>query len=511
MAVGNAGDPGGSGDLLGDEAEVDATTAARIRRPIWLAILAAMVVFLAIYGVWNRQTSEAADDKSAETPGALLQAETAEGTSLAAVGRATGLDSPCTAWLLDTGAPATAQAYAVTTGTCVGVSDPTTILTAEPVRGATAAFRAFAPRTASGRVELVETPIQEVVWASARGTDLALLRLGATYGDLSDRGVRPIRPVAPLPEDAQILIAGVPVAGIAPSEQYLRGSRCQVGPTTDVLEDSALWHDLQSSTCRGIIGGSQGSVVLNQAGEAVGMVNSSTIAADDGQDCALGRPCEVSAGGVTVAENHSYMVPVDSLAGCFPEGEFALGVRCGLEDPMSVVVAQVGTSVASPGASVKIQFEDRNPNAAEAELKSGPLGETDCRDLADWELARPPYTVTMPSQEGFALVCVGSADQPTELVVRVDTSAPDPATIELRQTRVEGGVRVEPVVDPPDLVGFRWVSGPKGAIDCATAEGYVLYQGAPALVEAADMPSTVCVIGIDEAGNESAPSSHDVE
>ncbi len=511
MSVGNVGDAGGSGAPSGDEAELDATTADRMRRPIGLAILATIVVFLAIYGVWNRQTTQAADDKSAETPGALFPAETGQGTSLAGVGRAMGLDSPCTLWLLDTGAPRTAQAYAVTTGSCVGVLDPTSVLSAEPVRGASAAFHAFAPRTSGGKAKLVEVPIDEVVWASARGTDLALLRLGVTYGDLADQEVRPIRPVAPLPEGSQILVAGVPVEGIAASEQYLRGSRCQVGPTTDVLEDAVLWHDLQSSNCWGILDGSQGSAVLNQAGEAVGMVNTSTIAAQEGQDCELGRPCEVSEGGVAVAENRSYVVPVDALTGCFPEGEFALSAQCALEDPAAVVVAQVGTSVASPGASIGIQLPDRTPNAAEVELKSGQLRDTDCRNPLGWELARAPYSVTMPSERGFALVCVGSSDQPTELVVRVDTAAPDPATIELRQIPVQGGVLVEPVVDPPDLVGFRWVSGPKGALECATAEGYVLYQGEPALVEAADMPSTVCVIGIDEAGNESAPSSHDVE
>ena len=42
------------------------------------------------------------------------------------------------------------------------------------------------------------------------------------------------------PEGAEILIAGVPVEGIAPDQQYLRGSRCQAGGTSDVLEDGLL-------------------------------------------------------------------------------------------------------------------------------------------------------------------------------------------------------------------------------------------------------------------------------
>ena len=58
---------------------------------------------------------------------------------------------------------------------------------------------------------------------------------------------------------------------------------------------------------------------------------------------------------------------------------------------------------------------------------------------------------------------------------------------------------------------FRWVSGPVDSIDCATAEGYVEYRRVPATIQAADLPSTVCVIGIDEAGNESKPAAIKVE
>ena len=117
----------------------------------------------------------------------------------------------------------------------------------------------------------------------------------------------------------------------------------------------------------------------------------------------------------------------------------------------------------------------------------------------------------LPTDEGFTLVCVGSADQPTEIVIKADGTAPDPGTIELTTTKVEGGVQVEPVFDPPELTAFRWVSGPVDSIDCATAEGYVEYRRVPATIQAADLPSTVCVIGIDEAGNESKPAAIKVE
>jgi len=121
------------------------------------------------------------------------------------------------------------------------------------------------------------------------------------------------------------------------------------------------------------------------------------------------------------------------------------------------------------------------------------------------------YPVLLPADEGFTVVCVGSAGQPTEVVITRDGTAPDAGSIELTTTPVEGGVQVEPVFDPPELSQFRWVSGPVDSIDCATAEGYVEYRRVPATIQAADLPSTVCVIGIDEAGNESKPAAITVE
>jgi hypothetical protein len=81
----------------------------------------------------------------------------------------------------------------------------------------------------------------------------------------------------------------------------------------------------------------------------------------------------------------------------------------------------------------------------------------------------------------------------------------------LTTTPVEAGVQVEPVFAPPELSAFRWVSGPVDSIDCATAEGYVEYRRIPATIQAADLPSTVCVIGVDAAGNESTPAAITVE
>ncbi len=550
------------------------------KRPIWLAALAALITFLALYGAYSRQSSDGGGADSPESPAGLFQQAQAQGTSLTAVGRTTGLAQPCTAWLLDVGAGGGADAYAVTTARCVGQADAATIMADADLDDASVEFNAFAPLTTAKQADLVKAPIEAVEWASARGTDLAVLRLGTTYGELDARGVRPIDPVAAPEARAEILIAGVPVEGIETNQQYLRGSRCQVGQTTDVLEDGLLWRALQGSDCAGILGGSQGSAVFNPAGEAVAMVSTTTIGSTQGTACALGRACQVADdGGISVQEDTSYMVPVADLAGCFPEGTFRIGEGCALEDPAAALPARAAAPVAKPGSTVAVQLEGDLPagfaTTADIEVKQGPVGTVDCTAPDGWlpagvaaalaaaeagvpqEAALPTgggtsasaepevdvsagasaeaspspvagagpgsggavptdpgqwvYPVILPTDEGFTLVCVGSAGQPTEIVIGADGTAPDPATIELTTTGVEGGVQVEPVFDPPELSQFRWVSGPVDSIDCTTAEGYVEYRRVPATIQAADLPSMVCVIGMDAAGNESKPAAIRVE
>jgi hypothetical protein len=305
-------------------------------------------------------------------------------------------------------------------------------------------FNAFATLTTAKQPDLVPAPIEAVEWASVRGGDMAVLRLGTSYGELAERGVRPIDPVAALEKGSQILVAGVPVQGIEPNQQYLRGSRCQVEETSDVLEGGLLWHDSQASDCEGIRGGSWGSPAFNPAGEAVAMVNTTTIGSEGAAGCAPGRPCQVSADGVvSVNEGASYLVPVADLAACFPQGRFTLGGQCPLEDPASVLPAKAVAAVSTPGSMVEVRLDGGLPegfaSTADIEVKQGPLGTVDCRAPQEWQGAAGAdsasadptapgqwtYPVVLPPDEGFTLVCIGSAAQPTEIVIKAADTAPD--------------------------------------------------------------------------------------
>ncbi len=501
-----------------------APSPTRFRRPIWLAALAAAVTFIAAFGVWRGQVNQQEALNEVTSPGGLFEREQSQGTSLTAVGRLTGLAKTCTGWVLATGGDDDAPAIAVTTARCVGFSDPASILTDQVVSGAILEVNDFARLTSAGEVNAVPVPVARILWASVRGTDLAVLELGATEGDLAGRGVAPITAVAMPDQGAEILIAGVPVGGVPEDQQYLRGSRCQLGATTDVLESSLLWPDARAVDCPGILEGSQGSAALNQAGEILAMVISSTIGAPEGPDCESGRPCEVTQAGAAVQADTSYVIPVDIVNGCFPKGSLALAGDCGLEDPAEVIPAVAAAPVGRPGSPIEVSLRGTSPDP-DPKVKQGMLGAVDCRELEGWQaveggIADPApqaedpqwtYPVTLPTTEGRALVCVGSAAHPTEIVLVIDATPPDPASIELTQVEVAGGVEVGLVVEPPDLAAFRWVIAPPGSADCASVEGYVEYAGGPETIPAADLPATVCVVGIDQAGNESAPAAIRVE
>jgi hypothetical protein len=484
----------------------------RGRRTIWLTVMSLLLVAIAGYGVVARERLAAGAPDTAATAGDLIRPSQARGTSLAAIGRVEGLAEPCTAWLLDVGDAGGQPAYAVTAGRCVGIDDTATVVSEARVEGASVEFGTYAAVTAASRVDPVRVAVAAVTWASMRGSDLAVLRLGSSYDELAAAGIRPVSAGQPLDPEGQVLVAGVPVEGLPDGQRHLRGTRCAVGSTADVLEAPWLWTGAQSSDCTGILPGSAGSPALDGSGRAVGMVSTSTISSDQLRDCYEGRPCVVDAEGETVEPDATYLVDVAGVPECFPGGVFRLGAECPLEDPAGVVGATPQSSTARPLGEVRIAVADQSAGAVVG-VRVGAVGVVECDEPVGWRptvVSGGTIAVTMPVVSGFALVCVGRPAQPTRIVIEADSAAPDSGLVGLDQRAVAGGVEVRPTSESPALTQFLWVAGPTGSIDCETAEGYVEYRDEPALIEVADLPTTVCVVGIDSAGTATAPVAIEV-
>jgi hypothetical protein len=389
-----------------------------------MPILAAAVTFLAVFGAWQRQKAQEDASNAPTDPAGLFLATQAAGTSLTGAGRTRGTAQPCTAWLLDTGSPSRATAYAVTAGRCVGAIDAVSVISDEPLAGASIDLNDFARVSTSAPPNAVPVAVDRVEWASARWTDLAILRLGTTYGELAAQGIQAIRAGAAPSDGTEILVASVPVEGIPGDQQYLRGSRCTTGRTADVLEDRLLWRDARATDCAGILGGSAGAPVFNQAGEAVALVATTTIGAPEGPDCGPGRACEVRDGGVQpMAADTTYVLPVAGLEACFADGEFTIAGSCPLEDPATVVRASTPSPSGTPGATAPVRLDPTSPapDAGVAD-RSGPMGQVDCFDPEGWStpVAADDWSLdlTLPAS-GWQLACIGSPEQPSPVVVAV--------------------------------------------------------------------------------------------
>ncbi|MGV1006302.1 MAG: hypothetical protein ACOYEV_16395 [Candidatus Nanopelagicales bacterium] len=492
------------------------TRRTRSGRPLWLAVLAAVAVGAMVLGLYQRQSGQPQEQENPADPAGLVMPEQAADTRLTAVGRTSGLSEPCTAWLVAPGAgtaPADSRAYAVTAGRCVGIGDSATVISGQALAGASVDFNAFASLVSTQPTPFVTAKITDVVWASLRFTDLAVLRLDRTYGDLAVSGVLPIR-ARKLPDSGQVLSAGVPVTGIPAEQRFVRAALCDVGDQVSVLEGPWLLQPAVATNCIGIRGGSAGSPLLTEAGEAVGQITTTTLgAATLSDDCPVGQPCAVT-DSVSARADTSYAVPVAALDKCFHEGEFRLGGQCKLEDPETVVPVTAAHRAAKPGSQISLKLDEVATQSRKAANKVGDLPRTKCHSAEDWgapvALHQWRFALELPEQAGWTLACVGSAKQPTPVVLRGDGTPPDAAKIELTTSEVAGGLRVAPVPEPPEIATVWWTSGPKGT-DCTTAEGFTQYLGTPQVIPADDLPAVVCLIAVDEAGNRSQPVGHQLD
>jgi Trypsin-like peptidase domain len=483
----------------------DPPARSRIVPPLLLIVLAVLLVGLMGYGLYAREKGSPSDAGTAATAGEPLTWIAAQGTSLPGVGRVEGLAMPCTAWLLDTG---TTVAYAVTAGRCAGIDDSGTVLSDVAVDGAQVTFRMFDDAPGGARSDPVTAPVDQITWASMRGTDLAVLRLATPASDLAAAGIPAIPVGGPLAEGGELLVAGVPVAGGADGSA-LRGTRCQAGARVSVAEGPWLLRSPQAADCTGIVSGSAGSPALDAAGAAVGMVATTTIAAPSGAPCQQRTPCELDSGMVSVRPDTSYLVDLSGLDHCFGDAAFRLGSGCPLEDPATAVSAQLGSSRVPAGDPISVTVDPAEQSVgAWTQVRAGMLVATDCWDQAGWTTApidNGQLQVSAPAQQGLALVCVGSPAQPTPLMLTVTAAGPAADLVRLTERSATGGVTITPVLSPPEVAAMSWTIEPGTGASCAVVEGYVAAPSTGTFIPAHDLPATVCAIAADGAGNTSRP------
>ena len=315
------------------------------------------------------------------------------------VGRLDGASQACTLALVDA-APGvdTGPAYALTGGHCLGIEGNQTF-TDRPLEGVSAVFDDFADTP-----ERLTIPVTRVAWASTKGTDLAVLELDTTAGDLGGAGYRPWPLAVPATlGEASLDVLMVGTQGGDGQRQFLSLGTCSMDTEPVRLNEGPRLLDELRTDCPEVLPGNAGSPLIDLAtASLVGLVNTTTFKGEAGAPCSPGRPCEVGEDGENALPDTSYAAPLGALAACFDaDGAFALGGRCALDAGGGATLdGAPRTTWATHVGGDGIAFY---------RAKIGPLDATDCADGAGY--GDPVSVATsiddrLPTTEQRLLLCV---------------------------------------------------------------------------------------------------------
>lgn len=436
--------------------------------------------------------------------------------------------SNCTGVFIHTSEQVEAPAYLITNGHCVQDWHPNNIYSNIPAgAGVTATFNYFID-TQDAQITI---PAKTIAYSTMKGRDVAIVELEATIGELTKQGIQPfvIADSAPMPT-ATISVFGVPVTALPPEEWYLRGEECSMTGQADLLEFQWHFFDAFRNNCRDIFGGSSGSPIFAKGSDTIfGLINTTTVGGE--YSCALGVPCEVSDTGIDLHPNTSYATPIIGLSHCFDEqGRFSLSLSdCPLDGGNQLMLDGYPLSASQPiitddaGLTYRAAWNTTLAgDFAYYRYKAGAVSAVNCR--AESGYGDPIALATdslieeeIPEAEGFYYLCVVAGNSPTVdstwqsfanatvVLAHIDTTPPVIAPI-LSVQDFETEYYLEPIFRVPELVHYVLKLGPPATTDCDDPAGYFPYRRIALSIEkSSELPTKVCVIGYDEANNQTPP------
>jgi V8-like Glu-specific endopeptidase len=463
---------------------------------------------------------------AAQTPSRLLLNAGGQNQRYNGIGQLRG-GTTCTAVFIKVSDAANAPAYALTNGHCINLLSANEVLLDQPPGARRVVFNYF--QDTPDKQHTIN--LRRIVWAAMKGTDLAVLELDATFQQLVEMGLQPweLATSDPLPDEA-IHIVGVPVTGIPSAQAFLRVAECTSGARVNLVEFSWHFFDMWRNQCADIKGGSSGSPVLSVArNQIIALINTTTADSPPYGDCYLGRPCELTPEGPRVIEGTNYAITLTGVRECFDEaGKFALTrAGCALDDGKQLRVAGYPLTSTQPwvrdttGALRRVTWNITisGTDFTHYRYKLGREEDTDCRNPAGYGAAikladNHRVNDEIPEREGRYNFCLlgGNAETiddqwqsprfATQVHVAVDVTPPViPLSYQVRALTNDRW-SVQPIFVVPELSSYLYKFGKFGETDCSDGAGYRDYLRVPVNVDGSASPQTFCLIGRDNALNQ---------
>jgi uncharacterized protein (TIGR03437 family) len=428
--------------------------------------------------------------------------------------------------------PPDAPAYVLTAGHCIRLSAANEVIVSEASNRFAATFGYFIDT----QDQQVTFRSRRVVYSTMKGHDVAIVELDTTYGELIQRGYRPLEFATEPPQpDEPVLVTGIPSRDIPSDEVFLRQAACKLDGRATLVEHVWTFHDFYRHDCADIKGGSSGSPMLSaRSGKILGVVNTTTLGNQffgGGFDCYLNIPCEVRPEGPVVSRETSYAAPALGLEKCFrSDAVFDLNwPGCPLDQGAQLAFSGTLARTTRPhvedasGPPHRVTWNTTLSGAAFSHYryKTGPEASTDCRNPqgygAPLNLADAPR-IDQPAPEtpGGYYLCVVAGSSPTPDAtwqeprhasfrhVRIDTTPPILQPL-IRLDDEGGSYRLSFEFVPPELSSYEYQLGTPAETSCAGRQGYLTYRRVPVRIPKEREPLKLCIVAVDEPGNRTLP------